>query len=205
MTKSDLCVTLSVMFSFAHLTVHSRDLPSSFRASTVPSVNFPYVRRTFYQLSLHPRDLLPTSVSFSCVHRTFSKFLRDRGTFKNVPESRWTFHQLHSTSALSWDFWQLSVQSWNVPSAYRASARPSVNFLCISRTFIQIQSTFRASAGPSINFRCIDETLQQLLVRSGNFRLLPERQRTSVNFCCCRGPFQCICVPSRATAALLVH
>ena len=31
---------------------------------------------------------------------------------------------------------------------------------------------------PSINFRCIDETLQQLLVRGGNSRLLPERQQT---------------------------
>ena len=61
----------------------------------------------------------------------------------------------------------------------------SVHFWSINGTFRppqvqcrQLPATFSAAVVPSINFRCIDETLQQLLVRGGNSRLLPERQQT---------------------------
>ena len=61
----------------------------------------------------------------------------------------------------------------------------SVHFWSINGTFRppqvqcrQLPATFSAAVVPSINFRCIDEILQQLLVRGGNSRLLPERQQT---------------------------
>ena len=70
----------------------------------------------------------------------------------------------------------------------------SVHFWSINGTFRplpvqrrQLPAAFGAAVVPSINFRCINETLQQLLVKGGNFRLLPERQRTSVSFPCIRG------------------
>ena len=42
----------------------------------------------------------------------------------------------------------------------------------------QLPAAFHAAVVPSINFWCTDKTLQQLLVRGGNFCLLPECQQT---------------------------
>ena len=60
------------------------DLPSTFRAITGPSVNFPSILVTFCQLLLTLRASSGPSVNILCI----------REPSKNVSYSRWTFRQL---------------------------------------------------------------------------------------------------------------
>ena len=69
--------------NFSQLFVQPRDLTSTFRASTRPSINFLCIRGIFHQLSVRPRDLpstfcvardlLSTSVNFPCLHGAFAQ------------------------------------------------------------------------------------------------------------------------------------
>ena len=86
------------------------------------------------------------------------------------------------------NFSQLSVRPWDLLSAFGASKRPSVNFLCVRGIFHQlsvqprdIPSTFCAAAGPTINFSQI--SIPPWGLRS-TFRAAAG---FSVNFCACAG------------------
>ena len=149
-------------------------LPSTFRVSAGPSVNFLYVCRNFRQLP--------------------STFCASNGTSINFPYVCWTFRQLYVRPQ---DLRQLSVWPWDFPSisvillcvcgtfcllsvhpnyhplTFRASAGPSVNFLCGRGTFRQLQSTFRVASGPPSTF-CAAAGL------SITFRAF---EGPSVNFC----------------------
>ena len=129
------------------VSVHTLDhfqLLSTFCMSTVPSINFCQlfaatelsinsvnflgIRLSYHHLSGHPRKL----------HSTFFNFLHIRRT--------------------SVSFRQLSVRQWELcefPSAFRLSVElPStyVNFPFVCGNFRPLPSTFRASPGPSVNF-----------------------------------------------------
>ena len=114
------------------------------------------------------------------------------------------------------NFSQLSVLPWDLLSTFRASARPSVNFLCIRRIFHQLSvhsrdlpSTFFSTVGPSVNLSQLSmppwglrSTFHAAVGLSLNIpcgrrtiRLLFLRPRhspsTSVNFLCiCRTLYQ---------------
>ena len=103
----------------------------------------------FCRIYVHPLDLpstfcasqnrLSTSVNIFCVRGTFQKrFVQPR-----------LFHQL-------------SVQSWDLPSAFHAFMGPSINFLYVRGTFHELPSTFRAFEGLSVNFPDNCRTFHQL-------------------------------------------
>ena len=147
--------------TYCQLSMHPWDLSPIFRASEVPSINFPYVRGrsiNFRQLSVHPRnypsnfcgseehcvifikhfvrpwDLPSTSINFSCV--CASEFLLTfhaaAGPIVNFPCIRGTFHLLTLT--------------------FCAAARSSVNFPCGRGTFRKLPSIFCAPAVLSVRF-----------------------------------------------------
>ena len=60
------------------------------------------------------------------------------------------------------DLVQLSVRPWDLPSTFRAAARPSVKLLQLSMLLWDLPSTFRAAVGLSVNFQCVRGTLYQL-------------------------------------------
>ena len=119
--------------NFRQLFVRQWDLPSNFCVSTEPSINI-------CQLFVCPWDLPNSSV----------RPLDRLSTSFNFPCGRGIFHQL-------------SVQSWDHPSAFRTSVVPSVNFPYLRGTFRQVRQLFvrlrnytsilRASAECSVNFR----------------------------------------------------
>ena len=147
---------LFILRTFRHLFVDPGDIKST-------SMNFLCIRKTFLKLSELPQDFAATSFNFLrvrgniCQHcarlpdlqSTQSPFRASVGlsitfqcglrTFCNFPCSRVTYRQL-------------CVQSWDHPSAFRASVGYSANFPYVYSTFRELPSTFRAFEGPSINF-----------------------------------------------------
>ena len=137
-----------------------RNISSTFGEATVPSVNFrqlctfsgpsvniPWDRGTFYHLQSNFCAVYPsTFVNFPCV----------RGHSVNYLCVHTTFRQL--------------------PSTFRASAGPSVNFSYGSGTFCKIfmrprdlHSTFFVSAQPSVNFRHLSMPLLDYTLTYINF------------------------------------
>ena len=95
---------------------------------------------------------------------------------------RWHFTSLSEVAvALLCIDWVLR----DLPATFSEAMATRVHFWSINGTFRppqvqcwQLPAAFSAVVVPSINFPCIDETLQQLLVRGGNCRLLPEHQQS---------------------------
>ena len=130
-----------------------------------PSCNFWWFGGTFHQPPVWQRLLLSTSCMAAvlcCGDGTFHPFL-----------------------GWQWHFWCIDWILRNLPATFSKAVETSVHFWSINGTFRplpeqrrQLLAAFGAAVVPSINFQCIDKTLQQLLVRGGNSRLFPERQRT---------------------------
>ena len=112
---STVCAEAEPSVSIRQLSVCPRDLRSTFRAAAGHSVNF-------RQLFVCPWDLPKSSV----------RPLDRVSTLFNFPCGHGIFHQL-------------SVQSWDHPSAFCKSVVPSVNFPYVRVTFRQVLSTFRAA------------------------------------------------------------
>ena len=116
---------LSNSINFHQLSMHPRDLPSTFLVSTRPSINFLCGCETFYKLPstlVHPpyfRQIPSNSINFPCAHRRFCQlFIRQ------------------------WDLLSTSVNFSCVRETFREpSVRPRY-----------LHSTFHASVGPSVNF-----------------------------------------------------
>ena len=176
----------------------------------------------FRQLSVHPRD----HASFSYVSQLSVRSWYLPSRLVNSPCICGTLCQLSSTFCASMgppkticaaarpsvNFSQLSVWPWDLLSTFRASTRPSVNFLhvrgifhqlsvqprdlpstffCDRGTFRQPQSTFHASVGPSVNFPCGCGIFVNIPCGWRTIRQLFLRPQhspsTSVNFLCiCR-------------------
>ena len=101
------------------LFVWSRDLPSTLRTIMGPSVSFPYVRGTFCQLSIRPRDIPSSFVNFSCVRVIILQYSVHQ---RNLPSTSDNFRCIHGTCR------QLFVHHFEFPSYFRASTGHSVNF-----------------------------------------------------------------------------
>ena len=87
-----------------------------------------------------------------CICGTFCQLLSTFGASVGPPKT------FCAAAGPSVNFSQLSVLPWDLLSTFRASARPSVNFLCIRRIFHQLSvhsrdlpSTFFSTVGPSVN------------------------------------------------------
>ena len=127
----------------------------------------------FHQLSIHPGDLLSTSVNNPCYQKTFHHLSVWLGnflsTFVNFLFSRETIRKLPSTfratGTPSTSFHQLSVppgktfvkicqhSMWpgDLPST-------SVNILHARETYPQLLLTFQVAGRPSVNFPCVRKT-----------------------------------------------
>ena len=156
--------------SFHQLYLCPRDLPSNFLASEGPSMNFLCVRRIFYQVSVHQRDLPSASANSLCICGT------------------------------SVHFHQHFVPPWDIPKMFRVTAGHSVNFHQLSVHPRDYPSTFRAAVGPSNNLRELSVCLWELLSTSvnimshhGTFCQIPLTLRTfvgsSINILSLRGTF----------------
>ena len=134
--------------NFCQLSVHLRNLPSTFCASVEllsNSLSFSCVRGLFEKVPYgcwiscqhHStfRAVAGLSVSFLCIRGTFrqllSTFHASKGLFVNFPCVCRTFREL--------------------PSTFCASAGPSVNLPCVCGTFCKLPLILRASSGPSVN------------------------------------------------------
>ena len=128
------------------------------------------------------------------------------------------YSTLHHFVGRQWHFRSIDWILRDLPATFSEAVATSVHFWSINGTFRpplvqcrQLPAAFGTAVVPSIKFQCIDETLQQLLVRGGKSRLLPERQQTfcqlsvhprvrpstfrasegpSVNFPCVSGTFR---------------
>ena len=110
-------------------------LHSTFCVVTRSSINFSYnheticqrtvlrthgnVRSTFCQLSIRPRDIPSSFVSFSCDRVIILQYSVHQ---QNLPSTSDNFRSIHETCC------QLSVHRFELPSSFRASAGHSVNF-----------------------------------------------------------------------------
>ena len=194
-----------------------RQLPSNFRA---PARSFVYfcqialrqasVNFLYYCASMHSVSLCQL---YACPQDHLSIFRVSEGHSVN-------FHQfsmrprVYLSNFVSAEhfviFSKLSVHPHYLPSNFRATAGPSVNFLCVCTTFRQLPSSFHVSAGPYVNlistFRASEESsviFRALTVPSVNFvnfpwlcgtiRQLPSNFRgstgSSVNIPCICGTF----------------
>ena len=129
-----LCIRVTFR-QLASTFVHQRDIQTPFRASMGLSVNF-------HQPSVHPLDHA-SNFRMSVGHSVNFPFVR--GTFRHVwstlhlsavPSVNFHQHLVHpcdlpKCSVRLLNFSQLSVWPWDLLSTFRASARPSVNFLRI--------------------------------------------------------------------------
>ena len=111
-------------------------------------------------------NLPSTSVHFQCISRILHQLLCIRGTFHQLSVRPQIFLQLVSTSVNfqcgRGTLCQHSVRPQDLPSTFRASTGPSVNFPGSHGIFRKIVSTFLASKGPSVNFH-------QLSLQPANF------------------------------------
>ena len=125
-----------------------RDLPATFSEAVANSVHFWSINGTFRPLLVQRRQLpaafgaaVVPSINFQCIDETLQQLLVRGGNSCLLPERQRTFRQL-------------SVHPRVRPSTFRASERPSLNFLCGRGTFCKLPSTFLAFTGHSVNFPC---------------------------------------------------
>ena len=96
---------LCILGTLRQLSVHPRDLQSTFCASVGSSINFPCGLGVFCQHFVWPMDLLSTLVNFPCLHGAFaqlsvrpwhfpSTFTVAGGTYVNFSYIRETLRQL---------------------------------------------------------------------------------------------------------------
>ena len=122
----------------------SRRLPSA-------SINFLRGLGTYRQLSVHPRDLLPT---FRAFERPSMNFPYVRGGSINFRQLSMYLRDYPSNFCLSAEhcviFSKHSVQPWGFPSTsanFCTFSAPPVNIPCDRGSFSHIQSTFCAVMG----------------------------------------------------------
>ena len=173
--------------NFRQLAVRLRDIPSTFRASTGPYINFLSVCETFLKISCSCqtfRQLLSTfcasaepSIYFLCVCRSSIKFCQLFVCPWAFQKSSVRLLDLLSTPVNfpcgCGTFRQLSVcprEFRHLPSTFHSSKGLSVYFLCVCGTFRQLsvhlhdlQSTFGVSAEISVNFRQLSARPRDLL------------------------------------------
>ena len=131
---------------------------------------------------VRPKDLLSTSVNFSCGWETFLQIFVDPGDFPltsvNYPCNHGTFRQLSVQSSLpsslcvagrsSVGFHEISMRpgqlpstAVNIPCGWGSSVMFR-NFPCSHETFCQRPSIFSVSTGTLVNFPCGRRTLRPL-------------------------------------------
>ena len=154
--------------------MHPRQLPSTFSASTEPSINFHQLIVCLWDLLKKcalPLDVLLISVNFLCILGTFCQLLYITGPSVSFCAS----------AGLSINILFIRGTYRELPSTFRASEGPSIIFPCISGSFRQHKPNFRAATGLSssfVNFLCVRVIILQLSVRQQNLPL------TSNNFRC---------------------
>ena len=114
------------------------------------------------------------------------KFLRPHGKLTDVDgrsrwctESWWIVPRMHRslTKVVRMSIWSLDLPSTSCVSAESSvnfrqisvSERLSVNFLYVSRIFLQLPWTCRAAVGPSVNFLCVRGNIRQISMRQQDF------------------------------------
>ena len=187
--------------NFRQLSLLPQNIPEIFHAAPRPSVNFcqlsVHLRNLPSTFCASVEILCPNSVSFSCV----------RGLFEKVQYGCWIFcqHQLtfRAVAGLSVSFLcirgtfcQLSIRSRDYLFTFRVSARHSVNFRQLSvrpRDPLSTSMHLWDLLATSVNSSCILGTFCQYLCIHGTFRkcfVQPlDLPSTLVNFPCDRETF----------------
>ena len=131
----------SFTFSCNRETLHQ--IPSTFSAAGRPSVNFCQLSvwtEDLHQLSVQPGDLLSTSITLHAARRlfvTFRQFSAAERNFLNFHEDSVWLGDLPSTSIS----FPAGLETFRkLPSNFRATRRPFINFCVIER--------------PSVKFPC---------------------------------------------------
>ena len=163
---------LDLPLNFRQILVWLRVLPSSFCASSGPSVIFrkhsvqPRTsvnlhqllrdRRIYRQLSVHPQHL---SQTFRAFEGTSMNFPYVRGGFINFRQLSMHPRDYPSNFCVSAEhcviFSKHSVQPWGLPSTsanFCTFSAPSISIQCDRGSFRHIQSTFCAVVGLSATF-----------------------------------------------------
>ena len=134
--------------SLCQLSVHLRNLPSTFCASVEllsNSVSVLCVRGVFKKVPYSCWILCQHHSTFCAVAGLSGSLLCIRGTFRQ-PLS--TFHVSKGQFV---NFPCVCRAFRELPSTFCASTGPTVNFPCVCGTFCQLPLTLCASSGPSVN------------------------------------------------------